>query len=68
VPINFPIPGKTWRGYSAEQRAAAMAKFDHYHQPADQWRADFPWIGAQYFADWLWDIVHQASSAPGALR
>jgi Zn-dependent M28 family amino/carboxypeptidase len=68
VPILFPIPGKTWRGYTADQRDAAMAKFDHYHQPSDQWRADFPWIGAQYFADWLWEIVHAASNAPGGLR
>lgn len=62
VPIVFPIPGKTWKGYTEEQRAEAMRKFDHYHQPSDEWRADFPLVGTAYFADWLWSIVHVASA------
>jgi len=61
VPILFPIPGATWKGYSPEQRAAAMRRFDHYHQPSDEWRSDFPWVGTQAFADWLWEIVQSAA-------
>jgi Zn-dependent M28 family amino/carboxypeptidase len=61
VPILFPIPGKSWSGYSAAQRADAMTRFDHYHQPSDEWRADFPLIGTERFADWLWTIVRSAS-------
>jgi Zn-dependent M28 family amino/carboxypeptidase len=61
VPILFPIPGRRWRGYTDEQRTAAMQQFDHYHQPSDQWRPDFPWVGTAHFADWLWGIVHGAS-------
>ena len=61
VPIVFPIPGKTWKGYTEAQRAEAMRKFDHYHQPSDEFRADFPLVGTAYFADWLWSIVHTAS-------
>jgi Zn-dependent M28 family amino/carboxypeptidase len=61
VPILFPIPGRRWKGYTDEQRAAAMQRFDHYHQPSDEWRPDMPWIGTWHFADWLWAIVHHAS-------
>jgi Zn-dependent M28 family amino/carboxypeptidase len=61
VPILFPIPGKTWRGYSAAGRDSAMARFDHYHQPADEWRPDFPLTGTAAFARWLWDIVRVAA-------
>ena len=61
VPILFPIPGKTWRGYTESQRAEAMARFDHYHQPADEWNAAFPLVGTAYFADWLWEIIRGAT-------
>jgi hypothetical protein len=63
VPIVFPIPGATWRGYTTAQRAEAMSKFDHYHQPADEWRPDFPLVGTAYYADWLWSIIHAATDA-----
>jgi Zn-dependent M28 family amino/carboxypeptidase len=61
VPILFPIPGKTWRGYSDAQRSDAMRRFDHYHQPSDEWSDEFPMIGTQHFADWLWEIIRTAS-------
>jgi len=63
VPILFPIPGATWKGYTAEQRAEAMKRFDHYHQPSDQYRPDFPWAGTAAYAEWLWEIVRGASGA-----
>ena len=63
VPIVFPIPGKTWRGYTPAQRDEAMRKFDHYHQPSDQWRPDFPWAGTAAYAQWLWEIVRAATDA-----
>jgi Zn-dependent M28 family amino/carboxypeptidase len=68
VPILFPIPGKTWAGYTDGERASAMARFDHYHQPGDEWRADFPWEGTESFADWLWTIVRHASDRRMSLR
>jgi len=61
VPIVFPIPGKTWKGYTEAERAEAMRRFDHYHQPSDEFRADFPLVGTAHFADWLWSIVHTSS-------
>jgi len=63
VPIVFPIPGKTWRGYTPAQHDEAMRKFDHYHQPSDQWRPDFPWTGTEAYAQWLWEIVRAATDA-----
>jgi Zn-dependent M28 family amino/carboxypeptidase len=64
VPVLFPIPGDRWRGYTPDQRAAAMTRFDHYHQPADQPDPAFPLVGTYRFADWLWQIVREASTAP----
>jgi Zn-dependent M28 family amino/carboxypeptidase len=63
VPIVFPIPGAVWRGYTDAQRAEAMRKFDHYHQPSDQWRPDFPLTGTAKYADWLWSIVQRTTDA-----
>ena len=64
VPIVFPIPGAVWRGYTEAQRAEAMRKFDHYHQPSDQWRPDFPWVGTAAYTDWLSAIVQRATNTP----
>lgn len=61
VPILFPIPGAIWKGYDSTARAASMAEFDHYHNPADEYRADFPLVGTAAFADWVWTIVRTAS-------
>ena len=68
VPIVFPIPGATWRGYTDAERSAAMRRFDHYHQPSDEWRPDFPWIGTASFADWLWAIVQRSTDRTETLR
>jgi Zn-dependent M28 family amino/carboxypeptidase len=62
VPILFPIPGATWRGYTEEERARAMREFDHYHQPGDEWREEFPLVGTAAFADWLFDIVRTSAA------
>jgi hypothetical protein len=61
VPILFPIPGATWKGYTTEQRAEAMKRFDHYHRPSDQYRPDFPWSGTAAYAEWLWEVIRGAS-------
>jgi Zn-dependent M28 family amino/carboxypeptidase len=63
VPVLFPIPGDRWQGYTPEQRAAAMTRFDHYHQPSDQPDSAFPLTGTSFFADWLWQIVRGTTSA-----
>ena len=68
VPIVFPIPGKRWKGYTDAERTAAMQRFDHYHQPSDEWRPDFPWVGTASFADWLSAIVQTSTTGTVALR
>jgi Zn-dependent M28 family amino/carboxypeptidase len=65
VPILFPIPGATWRGYTLAQRREAMRRFDHYHRPSDEWRDDFPLTGTAHFADWLWSIVRIVANSSG---
>ena len=62
VPILFPIPGQRWRDYMPQDRAAAMRRFDHYHQPGDEYDPAFPLVGTRHFADWLYAIVRQAGS------
>lgn len=61
VPVLFPIPGQRWRGYVPQDRAAAMRRFDHYHQPGDEYDPRFPLDGTRHFAEWLWAIVKGAS-------
>jgi Zn-dependent M28 family amino/carboxypeptidase len=68
VPILFPIPGKKWRGYTEAERDEAMSRFDHYHQPSDEWHPDFPLVGTASYADWLWAIVRTASESGTSLR
>lgn len=62
VPILFPLPGQRWRDYMPHQRAEAMRRWDHYHQPGDEYDPAFPLVGTRHFADWLWSIVKVASS------
>jgi Zn-dependent M28 family amino/carboxypeptidase len=64
VPILFPIPGRTWRGYTDAERSAAMARFDHYHQPSDEPSRAFPLVGTWHFADWLWSMVSVTARNP----
>ena len=61
VPIIFPIPGRVWKNYTDAERTAAMQRFDHYHQPSDEWNGEFPLTGVAAFADWLWSIVREAA-------
>ena len=61
VPILFPIPGQRWRDYMPQDRSAAMRRFDHYHQPGDEYDPAFPTIGTEFFAQWLWQIIGGAS-------
>jgi len=61
VPVLFPIPGRTWRGYTDAERGVAMTRFDHYHQPSDEPVREFPLVGTWHFADWLWTIVRESA-------
>jgi len=64
VPILFPIPGQRWKDYTANERNQLMRRFDHYHQPGDEYDPAFPLTGTRTFADWLYSILSQASAWP----
>jgi len=38
VPAIFIIPGSKWENTTEEQHKALFAKWDHYHQAADEWK------------------------------
>jgi Zn-dependent M28 family amino/carboxypeptidase len=64
VPILFPIPGQRWRDMTAQDRNTLMKRFDHYHQPGDEYDPAFPLTGTRAFADWLYAIVALSSRWP----
>jgi len=51
VPAVFIIPGAgPFEGLSADSSDALRKRWDHYHQPADQWSEDFPFSGVARYA------------------
>jgi hypothetical protein len=64
VPILFPIPGQRWRGMTSFERQQLMQRFDHYHQPGDEYDPAFPLTGTQHFAEWIYAILRNAASWP----
>lgn len=63
VPTVFPIPEKNWEGVSPEQKQLLLDRFEHYHDPADEWHADFPFIGLLRYATLAEQIVRAAADA-----
>ena len=51
VPALFLIPGRDWEALEPEAEAALRARWDRYHQPDDEWAADFPFAGLQRYAE-----------------
>ncbi|HEX6559017.1 MAG TPA: M28 family peptidase [Longimicrobiales bacterium] len=51
VQAVFIIPGAHWEGTTEAERVALSARWDHYHQAADEWSADFPFKGLQRYAE-----------------
>jgi hypothetical protein len=52
VPAIFIVPGPApYQGLSADSSQALRRRWDHYHQPADEWRDDFPFVGLQRYAE-----------------
>jgi len=64
VPAVFPIPEKDWQGVTPEQKQTLLDRFEHYHQPADEWHADFPFVGLLRYATLAEQIVRAAADAP----
>lgn len=51
VPAVFIIPGSHWENTTESQRQALSARWDHYHQAADEWSPDFPFKGLARYAE-----------------
>lgn len=56
VPAIFIIPGNEWENTSAARRDSLMQRFDRYHRPGDEWRAEFPFAGLGRYAELAFEI------------
>ncbi|NJD11866.1 MAG: M28 family peptidase, partial [Gemmatimonadetes bacterium] len=51
VPAIFIIPGGEWEHVTPEQQKALNERWNHYHEPADEWNREFPLSGLERYAD-----------------
>jgi Zn-dependent M28 family amino/carboxypeptidase len=52
VPAVFLVPGPgAYEGLTTDSSNALRSRWDHYHQAADHWAADFPFEGLVRYAD-----------------
>ena len=65
IPAVFlvPAPG-AYEGLSLDSSNALRRRWDHYHEPADEWAADFPFAGLLRYADYALRIGLFVSSGP----
>ncbi len=68
VPAVFLIPGDRWEGVDAATHDALFRKWDHYHQPADEWKPDFSFAGLARYADYALRIGLAAANADSPPR
>jgi len=63
VPAVFIIPGAgPFEGLSADSSDALRKRWDHYHQPADEWSKDFPFSGVVRYAEYGYLIAQALDS------
>lgn len=57
VPAVFIVPGNgPYQGLTADSSLALRRRWDHYHDPADEWAADFPFAGLGRYAEYAFYI------------
>ena len=62
----FIIPGSApYQGLSADSSKALRRRWDHYHEPADEWAQDFPFSGLGRYAEYAF-LVARALDAAGS--
>lgn len=65
VPAVFVVPGpEPYEGLTAEQSNALRRRWDHYHQAADAWHADFPFAGLVRYAEFALRLGYAVASGP----
>lgn len=58
VPAIFIVPGEgPYEGLSVDSSNALRKRWDHYHQPGDEWAEDFPFEGLGRYADYALRIA-----------
>ncbi|MFW6079730.1 MAG: M28 family peptidase [Gemmatimonadota bacterium] len=50
VPAAFLIPGAEWEGVDEDRQRELSSRWNHYHRPADEWAAEFPFTGLRRYA------------------
>ncbi len=66
VPALFIIPGPApYEGLTADSSKALRRRWDHYHQPDDEWAEDFPFSGLARYAGYALRIAREIDA--GAL-
>lgn len=58
----FIIPGDAWENTSSAQRDALQKRWNHYHEPADEWAPDFPFAGLARYAAYALALGRAAMS------
>jgi hypothetical protein len=66
VPSVFIIPGDEWENTSAAERTALQTRWNHYHEAADEWSADFPFAGLARYAAYALALGRAAMGSPPA--
>jgi Zn-dependent M28 family amino/carboxypeptidase len=66
VPALFIIPGPApYEGLTADSSKALRRRWDHYHQPGDEWAEDFPFSGLGRYAGYALLVAREIDA--GAL-
>jgi hypothetical protein len=66
VPAVFLVPSAPFEGLGTEASQALGRRWDHYHQPGDEWAADFPFSGLVRYAEYGYRVGMAAAAARGA--
>jgi hypothetical protein len=70
VPGVFFVPsGGSYEGvsvFASDSMRASMT--DRYHQPSDEWTADFPFAGLERYGEFAREIVREIDAVPRARR
>jgi len=65
VPAVFIVPGpEPYEGLTADSSKALRARWDHYHQPGDEWASDFPFAGLGRYAEFALLLVREVDDGP----
>jgi len=69
VPAIFIVPGTApYQGVSADSSQALRRRWEHYHEPSDEWSPDFPFAGLGRYAEYAYYIGRALDGSTAPLR